>query len=228
VARGLTLAIETSNPSVGGAGVAIGVHADGPARVLGVEPAADPSRREDDLVPAIDRLTRRLGVTARDLGRVAVSVGPGGYTGVRTAVAVGKMIAEVAGARCVGVPSYLVPARRVGAPPGPFAVCLASKRDSTYAALFSARGDPVGTPRLVTASDLAGLGVALLVADRFLPGTIRAAAERLGVRVEEPVFDPAACFEASLGLAEVDPASLLPLYPREPEAVTQWRRRARA
>jgi hypothetical protein len=39
----------------------------------------------------------------------------------------------------------------------------------------------------------------------------------------EPVFDPVAVHEASLGIEPIERAALVPLYPREPEAVTKWR-----
>jgi len=76
----------------------------------------------------------------------------------------------------------------------------------------------------MTAADLDRLGAGLLVADRFLPEAMRRRAEELGIEVRLPAFDPVACIEAAMeGVAPVDPADLLPLYPREPEAVTKWR-----
>ena len=97
----LILAIETSNPSAGdGSGVAL---SDAAAGWTDVEPLR-PSRQnapgaprtghggqDDDLMPAIDRLFRRRAARPSDLSRVMVSVGPGGYTGLRIACAVGKM-----------------------------------------------------------------------------------------------------------------------------------------
>jgi hypothetical protein len=81
----------------------------------------------------------------------------------------------------------------------------------------------MGEGTLVDAAGLEGLRVGLLVADSFLPQVMRARAGELGIRVEAPVFDPVACEEAAEGIAPVDPAGLLPVYPREPEAVRKWR-----
>jgi tRNA threonylcarbamoyl adenosine modification protein YeaZ len=222
----LSLAIETSNPSAGGCSVAIG----DARQLLGEEPVREATRDADDLMPAIDRLTRRLGIKPADIGRVAVSVGPGGYTAVRTAVATAKMIAEAAGARCVAVPTALVAAVHAARAPGTFAVCLASKGESTHATVFSrdASVGPMGHMRPrgpIAASDVATLGVSRLVADRFLPPTIAAAAATAGITVEPLRLSAAACYEASLALPEIDPVELLPLYPREPDAVTQWWKR---
>lgn len=212
----LTLAIEASNPAVG-AGVAIG---DG--AVLGAEPLAPTGRHDDDLMPAIDRLCRRVGAAPGDLGRVAVSIGPGGYTGLRVAVAAAKMICEATGAGCVPVATAVVASLRVEAA-GPFAVALASKRESAHVTIFEAPGRPRDRGRLATADDLADLEVSTLVADGHLPGAMRSRAGELGIPIVALVLDPAACFEASLELDAVDPVSVEPLYPRPPEAVVKWR-----
>jgi len=227
----LTLAIETSNPSIHpGPGVALGRTADGRVELLGAEPLAKTSRHDDDLMPAIDRLFARLGVSPRQIGRVAVSVGPGGYTALRVAVATGKMIAEAQGAKCVAVPTALALALRAPEGTEPFAVLLAGKGDSAWAAVFKegwrgAIGAATGAEgRLITGADVDGLGVRALISDRFTPEPIRARAAELGIPVHEPVYDPVACLEASVCLPEIDPAALVPIYPREPDAVTLWRR----
>lgn len=236
----LTLAIETSNPSAEGGtpGVAVGrLRRDGRgvevAEVLGVEPLRSVARHDDDLLPAIDRLWTRLADTGavgpkRALDLLAVSVGPGGFTGLRVAVAAVKMMAETLDAGCVAVPSASVVARRVPASfPRPFAVLLASKRETSIATVFretsAATRDPGRRVGEIAAQDIASLGVRGLIADRFLPDSIRAEAERLGLVMATPVFDPAACLEAAAGLPVVDAAGLAPVYGREPEAVRKWR-----
>lgn len=230
----LTLAIEASNPSAAGStpGVALGRVTREPQRganveLLGVEVLRSTARHDDDLLPAVERLWSSAAESGlvkhrREIGCVAVSVGPGGFTGLRVAIAAGKMIAEVLDARCVAVPSACVVARRVAADfPRPFAVLLASKRETTIATVF-ADGAP-GDAKEIDAAGLAGLGVGGLIADSFLSESIAAEAARLGLGLAEPVFDPAACLEASAVLPPVDPASLAAIYGREPEAVRKWR-----
>lgn len=219
----MILAIETSNPSAwtpaspACPGVALG--RDG--EVIGVEPIyLEPG--EDDLMAAVARLCDRAGVRPRDLTAVAVSVGPGGYTALRIAVATAKMLAEATGASCVAVPSAEVAARR--APRGrPFSVALASKGESAHITDFAADGTLLRAGGLAGTGSLGTRGSGLLIADRFLPPAITAEAKSLGIPVLDPVFDPAACLEAAAGRAPVDPVALAPLYPREPEAVTKWR-----
>lgn len=196
--------------------------------VLGAEPLLGGAARDDDLMPAIDRLFRRAGAAPRELGRVAVSVGPGGFTGVRIAVAATKAICEATGARAVGVPTALGvirgvdPSLRSG---GPVVVCLAWKRADVWRAVFppnalQASGALAPLDRLFEGVDTP----ATLVMDSGLEARLtEAGGLSVGVRVERPRFDPVAIARASVDMAAVDPIALAPLYPREPEAVTKWR-----
>lgn len=234
----LTLAIESSNPSApsagarGGPGIALG----DATTTLGVELLAPTDRSDDDLMPAIDRLMRRLSLAPRDLrgGAVAVSIGPGGYTALRVAVATAKMICEATGAACIAIPTANIIARRALSPSGagaplastqPFAVALASKGDSTHITTFDSRGRATAPGRLITADDVAALSAKMILSDNFLPAPIRDAARQAHIEILPPHFDPAACLEESRETSPIDAVSLAPLYPREPEAVTQWRRR---
>ena len=165
----------------------------------------------------------------KQIGLVAVSVGPGGFTALRVAVTVGNSIAFATGAACVRVPSAQVAARRVHSA-GRFAVALASKGDTTFATVFgpdwqSAPGAKRPVGKLVRAADVAALDVGLIVADKFLPAPIREAAEKEGVRVVAPEFDAGACLELGCSIQVGTPGSLEPLYAREPEAVTLWKAR---
>lgn len=228
----LILGIEISNPSAWTAeqsvrpGVALGERlAGGGMATLGVEPVDLSKPHDDDLVPAIQRLFRRVGRRPEEIGVVAVSIGPGGYTALRIAVTVGRFVAWSVGARAAGVPSARVVAARV-APPGPFAVALASKGNDAFVARFRSPREPDGAGAVMDARGLESLGVGLLVADRFLPEPMRARAGELGMSVVPPVFDPTALLE--LAGEGGDPADLHPIYPREPEAVVKWRLLGRA
>jgi len=239
--RAIILAIETSNPAAagGGCGVALsGVMGGGVVDEELLMPPLPGARggNDDDLMPALDRLFRRCKVSPRDVRVVAVSVGPGGFTGLRVACAAGKMIAEAAGALCVAVPTAHVVARGMEGlvrERGPMIVTLAAKGETTWAQVFTpdeqfGRVGPIGPGGLITAAEIADLyrtGVRSLVGDRFLPISIRAEAERWGLVIVEPVLSARACLEVGRELSRIDPAELVPMYPREPEAVTLWRER---
>ncbi len=224
--RRYVLAIEWSNPSAldeggrGEAGVALGeLVAGGSPRLV------DREAVDDDLMVSIERLCARAGVGARDLARVGVSIGPGGFTSVRICVSCAKAICEVSGAACVGVPTAHVVAHGAGAVGERFCVALASKRGSAHMTVFDPTGRSEGPGRIVHADGLDELGVACIIADRHLDPLIRRRAETLGLRVLPARFPVSSVLALSEHLASVDPASLVPIYPREPEAVTRWRDR---
>ena len=204
-------------------GVAIGrAEADG-VTLLSREDI-DPARTHDDtLLPAIHAAVLRAGGVPRDLVRIAVSAGPGGYTAVRLAITAAKMIAETTGAACIPVPTAAVVARRVRPGLAPFAVVLASKSDTAFAAMFADGATMVAPGRVIGPGDIRALGVRRIIADRFLPKSFRDAAAESSIAIELPTFDAAACLEAAAQISAVEPVSLVPIYPREPEAVTKWR-----
>lgn len=263
------LGIEISNPSSGprgragdvlaGPGVAVELtHGSTPRQVC--ELLREGDRFDDDLVPAIARLTQACGVEARHLARVAVSIGPGGYTALRIATVTAKMLALATGAEVVGVPSALVAG--AGLDPGcaPVLVCLASKGETAHGTLLPPPG-PAELPRdtldavarlvgggpadelrdsvregrgwlrsacilgLVNAATVDTLRPRTLLADRFLPATMRRTAERLGCAVVEPVFSAQRVLTLAQDMPATAPEALVPIYPRPPEAVRLWRAR---
>lgn len=232
------LAIETSNPSAcgPGPGPSVALRSGGAVVVEPLRPAAAGTRggHDDDLIPAIDRVFAQAGLRPRDLagGAVAVSIGPGGFTGLRIACAAGKMIAEATGAACIAVPTASALVRRVDAAAftrGRVGVSLAAKADTAWVQVFGSAVEPLSPGGVATAEEFARLAerdqLRALVTDRFLPEGFRATATRLGIDLVPPHYDAAAVLEAAEELPRIDPAALVPLYPREPEAVTLWRQR---
>jgi tRNA threonylcarbamoyladenosine biosynthesis protein TsaB len=64
-----------------------------------------------ELVPAIDRIMRQAGWDPEDIELIAVSTGPGSFTGLRVGLAVAKTLALVGRTDLVGVPTLDVLAR---------------------------------------------------------------------------------------------------------------------
>ncbi len=229
----VTLAIEISNPSMPAPGVAAGLLA-GSGGPLGEEPVAPSTRTADDLTPAIDRLFARLGLAPAAIGRVVVSVGPGGYTSMRMAVAAGRMICLAVGARCAAVPSAEVAAVELALAGAsglawPLAVVMAAKGERAFTTVVESAGPDGarvrGPGRVIDAAELAGLGVRAVAGDGHLPPSFVAEAGRLGIPVLASRLSARACLAAGASAPDIEPDRLVPLYAREPEAVTLWNAR---
>ena len=90
---------------------------------------------------------------------VAVSTGPGAYTGLRIAIAVARGLGLALGVPVMGIGSldvHLHAARRAGAV-GPVAVLLETKRSDFYFQAFGVDNTPLFEPAVVSAGDVKGL-----------------------------------------------------------------------
>ncbi|HYD01967.1 MAG TPA: hypothetical protein VEB22_12135 [Phycisphaerales bacterium] len=229
------MAIEIANPSGGSAGVALGLVEPGDpdaVQVIAVELLREVDRDRDDLIPAIERLFAATRRSLADVRRVAVSVGPGGFTSARVACATGAMLAEGLGVPTVAVPSALAAAvrerRTAGAAGGHVAVLMASKGAAAWCALVPTESPSPAravSGRMMTAAEVVAAGPRVALADHHLPADIRAALDGAGIAVRPLEFSAEDCLRASALCDACDPAALVPVYPREPEAVTLWRAR---
>ena len=96
------------------------------------------------LLPLIDEALRAAGVGLSELDRVAVSIGPGSFTGLRIGLSVAKGLALAARLAVVGVPTLDAYAHAIG--PRDSLVCpvLDARKGEVYAAAFRWRGaEPV-------------------------------------------------------------------------------------
>lgn len=166
--------------------------------------AALPEKRRNnlDLVPTIDGLCGKNGLAPNDLAELYVSLGPGSFTGLRSAVAAAKMLSLTLGLKLVGVPTLDV--LREQHPES--VVCLNVKRNTAWSA------GPGLEPALRSLDELRAIGKPLIAdtLDDATPAVPRVETVwQLGrARAADNRYD--------------DPLTLAPLYIREPEAVTLW------
>ncbi len=185
------------------------------------------AKHDDDLLGAIDRLYARLRIAPAETDVVGVSTGPGGFTGLRVAVATAKMLGESLGAQLVAVPTALVVAERRSGP-GPITVALASKEGSVWETRLDRAGNDAPwtvekAGRLAAAAAVRVDGLSALLGDRYLPQELRERCAAAGVVVVEPIFDPVACATVTSRLFNqgrtIDPLAIVPIYARPPAAV---------
>jgi len=187
-----------------------------------------------EIVSVLDALMTELDLDRDRIGLIAVSRGPGSYTGVRVGVMAAKALAWALDARTAGVMSLDVLA--LGAPVRAGArlvVAADAKRRAVYTAAYTPEEDAwrrEGDPDIVPPDQLAarlregdavvGDGVPLLGA---LPGGV--------TTLDETLWTPHADNVVALGLAQtaaggaLDAHALLPLYLRPPKAVERWQER---
>lgn len=226
--RTAVLAIEASQREQS---VAV-LHADG----VDQEPVRADRRDVEDLLPAIDRLFRRSRISPASLSAVIVDGGPGGFTGLRMAHAAAQAMTLATGVPAVQVPAAVVAAevaRREGRLQAGQAtwVALACKGEEAW----TARIDPDLEPdaaidaRSRTVDGWDPAEVQSLIADEHLPVTWAEACERRGVSRVPLRLDATGLLAAGLrmlaGGRTVPGRALVPLYPREAEAVRLWRER---
>ncbi|MCH2144799.1 MAG: tRNA (adenosine(37)-N6)-threonylcarbamoyltransferase complex dimerization subunit type 1 TsaB [Phycisphaerales bacterium] len=197
-------------------------------------------RQDDLLLPSIDELLSRHGVRPAALGGIAVSIGPGGFTGLRIAVATAKGIAEVTGCSLHAVPSGHVASESITPRPDSgvrVVVLSAAKQGTCWITSLECEPDcwrelpgtgirPVDPPTDEVISMCRG---AIVLMDEHVPEGFRNAVEGIASSVLTPTHRADACLRLGVHMAgcgdAIDPLELLPLYPREPEAVRIWRTR---
>ena len=223
------LAIETSGPR---GGIALLDDSAGPTLVDEVSLAAD-TRHARDLFVAIQGACRRAGWQPRGIDVVAVSIGPGSFTGLRIAVTLAKFVAWDTGAKVVAVPSLRALAENAPADRARVATILDAKRGGLYASLFERQGETLAEvfgPAVIEPADLAPrLARPALVLGRGIP---KASAALAGFDLAPAdLWDARPSAVARLGWAlhqrgdYADPLRLEPVYLRRPEAEEIWQRR---
>ena len=136
----VVLAIDTAAPRL-----QLGLrHGDG--RTTGMVEALAQGHAER-LFPCLDALLAEAGLAYGDLDRVAVTTGPGSFTGLRIGLSAARGLGLALDIPVLGIPGLL--AVSLSAPAGPVAVLLDARRGEAYLQLFSAPGIPAAPPALL-------------------------------------------------------------------------------
>ncbi len=131
----LILALETSSL----AGSIALLYGD---RLLATRQLPADRRSAQSLAPAIDAMLKSAGRLPRDVQLVAVTVGPGSFTGLRVGVTTAKTFAYAAGCEVLGVDTLDVIARQTDAAEArEIHAVLDAQRKELYIARFRISGD---------------------------------------------------------------------------------------
>jgi tRNA threonylcarbamoyladenosine biosynthesis protein TsaB len=211
----LILAFDTTAPAC-----SVAIVKDG-AALVHVREVMDQGQAEA-LVPLIERAMGEAGVGYPDLDRIAVTIGPGSFTGVRVGLATARALGLAAKKPVVGVSSLAVLAAAVARGErerhATILAAVDTKRGDLYVQSFeSMSGAPKTAPAAVSPAELAEWSReedAVIVGDgareamKVLTGATASTADPL----------PDAVVLAQLAEhREIDPAGPLPLYVLPPK-----------
>jgi tRNA threonylcarbamoyladenosine biosynthesis protein TsaB len=226
----LILGIESATDRVG---CAIGGHEG----VIALHEVTGGRRHAETLAPAIQFICKQAGVELRELGCIAVDIGPGLFTGMRVGIATAKAMAHALRVPMVGITSLDLLAFPLRHTSRTIVAVIDARRGEVYHARY--RHAPGGIqrlsePKVGTAEDLIGELIVdrdemLLVGDGALRYREQLAAELpkaafADAWLAHPSAAPLVQLAHAQALREdfVNPWELEPLYLRAPDAEINW------
>ena len=207
---------------------------------LGGAGGSAPPRHAEALAPAIEWCCEQCGVSPAQLSAVAVSVGPGMFTGLRVGVTTAKLVAQSLRIPAIPIPSLDLLAYPLRYSRRLVVATIDARRHELYWAVY--RPVPGGVQReseyeLGSPDDLVGVlqaqaEDALVCGD----GALRFAAEFSHLDRHVELAGPAHASPSLTALAELAlarferedfcaPADVLPLYLRRSDAELEWDRK---
>ncbi len=202
-------------------------------RILASRFETMPRGQSERLMPMVLDVMKEAGAEFPDLDLLAVTNGPGAFTGLRIGLAAARGMALAGNLACFGVTTLDAVAAGVPAKErenGKLLVVLDSKRTDVYAQAFSPDLEPMGEPQAVLPGDLArfageggGNGKMLVAGDAADEAVRTLKAAGMDVRLSAAPGTPNAETVAALAAARWSPetpaAPLRPLYLRPPDAI---------
>lgn len=106
----------------------------------------------EHLMGIVDRVLAQAGKKLAMVERIAVTIGPGSFTGIRVGVAAARGFALALNIPTVGITTLetMAAAQRVKTPGRAVLAAMDAKRGEIYLQSFSAEGEPFDDPRAVT------------------------------------------------------------------------------
>ncbi|WP_293801962.1 tRNA (adenosine(37)-N6)-threonylcarbamoyltransferase complex dimerization subunit type 1 TsaB [uncultured Bosea sp.] len=194
---------------------------------LAIEQIAMDRGHAEALMPLVERVMKDIEGGFGSLSRVAVTVGPGSYTGLRVGVSAARAIAFAAGIPAVGVTTVAAfAAPLIGRESGRvIAAALDAKHGQVWFQALTAEGKPLVSLRQVSYRDAAraiGAGPVSLVGSSALAVANEAWAIGLDALVIDDAKAPDIAWVARLGfIADPETAPPRPLYLKAPETTPQ-------
>jgi len=178
------------------------------------------------LIPLIARVMTRSDMTFRTLDRIAVTTGPGSFTGVRVGLAAARGFGVATGVPVVGVSTLSVYAAPYLAGNGKFPVVAAidARHEHVFLQVFGPGGQTVVSPRLapLSAAIRAASGAPAYLVGSAARAIADGLAKNAAPRVVDPREAPDIVWVAQIGAVTPQAQSAPnPQYLRAPDAQPQ-------
>lgn len=113
----------------------------------------------EHLIGIVDRALDQAGLALSHIDRLAVTIGPGSFTGIRVGVAAARGFALSLNVPAVGITTLevMASAQRDKTPHRAVLAAMDAKRDEIYLQSFAADGSPLDTPRAVSVAEAQAL-----------------------------------------------------------------------
>ena len=174
------------------------------------------------LMPMVHDVMAKADVLYSDIGMIAVSIGPGSFTGVRTGVAAGKGFAQALNIPAIGISTLEAIAFEARQAHGnhPLRVVIDAKRGEVHTQDFASDGSADGVAILLSLED-AKVGRGL----RILAGNGATLVESAAISVLPHASTASIAFFAQIaalrGPSDTSSLTIMPLYLRGADAKPQ-------
>ena len=194
------------------------------ARMIAQESVPMKRGHAEALMPLIARIIREAGIAFAELDRIAVTTGPGSFTGLRVGLSAARGIALAADKPVVGLTTLTAYAAPIVSENGkrPVISAIDARHDHVYFQVVSGDGSPLILPRVAPIEE--ALGASRFGAPHLVGNAARLLADRWPADVPPPFRvdaqpAPDIAWVAWLGAAvSPDTAPARPYYLRAPDA----------
>lgn len=174
------------------------------------------------LLPVLEQARAAAGLALADLDGIVATIGPGSFTGIRTALATARALGLALGKPVWGVTTTQALAVAAAAARTGHAVTavIDARRGEVYCQSFDAAGTALHEPRLLRLADAAaGLPAGPLLLVGSGSALLKDASSRHDLLLSDAAPDPDPVIVARLALGRLVPARApAPLYIRPPDA----------
>jgi tRNA threonylcarbamoyl adenosine modification protein YeaZ/ribosomal-protein-alanine acetyltransferase len=205
----LILALDTSMAACSAC-----VYKMGAGTVLAAKQAFMDKGQAEALAPMIQETMREAGVAFADISRIAVTTGPGTFTGVRIGLAFARGLGVSLAIPVIGVNSLAAIAANEKSGSHPIIVASDARGGNIYFATFDANGRELAPPKIVGPDDIAVPAQTCILLGTGADAILKSHQHVRGTGGDLPIAANFVRLAANLQSAEFPPE---PLYLRAPD-----------